>query len=47
MASLPIETWLRFLIWLVIGLVIYVGYSRFHSEFAKPAEAIVTAEPRV
>jgi basic amino acid/polyamine antiporter, APA family len=39
MASLPIETWLRFLVWLVIGLVIYLGYSRFHSEFAKTAEA--------
>jgi APA family basic amino acid/polyamine antiporter len=44
MASLPIETWLRFLIWLVIGLGIYLGYSRFHSEFAKPAEAVVAAE---
>jgi len=45
MASLPIETWLRFLIWLVLGLVIYLGYSRFHSEFAKqaPLEAAVTA----
>jgi APA family basic amino acid/polyamine antiporter len=28
MASLPWETWLRFVIWLVIGLVIYFGYSR-------------------
>ncbi|HEY6292983.1 MAG TPA: amino acid permease [Terriglobia bacterium] len=37
MASLPVETWLRFLIWLVIGLAIYLGYSRFHSEFAKQA----------
>jgi len=42
MASLPIETWLRFFIWLVLGLVIYIGYSRFHSEFAKPVEAAVT-----
>jgi APA family basic amino acid/polyamine antiporter len=33
MASLPIETWVRFLIWLVIGLVIYLTYSRHHSEF--------------
>jgi basic amino acid/polyamine antiporter, APA family len=33
MASLPLETWLRFLVWLVIGLVIYFTYSRHHSEF--------------
>jgi basic amino acid/polyamine antiporter, APA family len=47
MASLPIETWLRFLIWLVIGLVIYVSYSRFHSEFAKRAPAVVAAGTRI
>jgi APA family basic amino acid/polyamine antiporter len=34
MAGLPIITWYRFLIWLVIGLVIYFSYSRFRSEFA-------------
>ena len=34
MAGLPIITWLRFLIWLVIGLVIYFFYSRHRSEFA-------------
>jgi APA family basic amino acid/polyamine antiporter len=27
MLSLPLETWLRFLVWLVIGLVIYFTYS--------------------
>ena len=30
-ASLPWETWLRFAIWLVIGLAIYFFYSRKHS----------------
>jgi APA family basic amino acid/polyamine antiporter len=43
MASLPLETWGRFLVWLVIGLFIYVTYSRHHSEFGRsprpPAEA--------
>ena len=34
MAGLPIITWLRFFIWLVIGLVIYFFYSRHRSEFA-------------
>jgi APA family basic amino acid/polyamine antiporter len=35
MASLPIETWLRFFVWLVIGLGIYLMYSRHHSEFGR------------
>jgi len=34
MAGLPILTWLRFFTWLAIGLIIYVLYSRKHSEFA-------------
>ena len=34
MAGLPIMTWLRFFIWLAIGLVIYFSYSRHRSEFA-------------
>ena len=36
MAGLPIITWYRFIIWLVIGLFIYFFYSRHRSEFAKP-----------
>jgi basic amino acid/polyamine antiporter, APA family len=35
MASLPVETWLRFFVWLGIGLAIYFTYSRHHSEFAR------------
>jgi APA family basic amino acid/polyamine antiporter len=31
MATLPGDTWLRLIIWLVIGLVIYFGYGRIHS----------------
>ena len=34
MTSLTLITWLRFVIWLVIGLTIYFTYSRFRSEFA-------------
>jgi APA family basic amino acid/polyamine antiporter len=29
--SLPWETWVRFAVWLVVGLAIYFGYSRRHS----------------
>jgi len=35
MASLPVETWLRFLAWFLVGVVIYLGYARRHSEFAQ------------
>jgi len=31
MASLPLDTWLRLIVWLVIGFAIYFGYSRKHS----------------
>ena len=31
MLSLPIETWIRFFVWLAIGLIIYFIYGRSHS----------------
>jgi basic amino acid/polyamine antiporter, APA family len=34
MASLATETWLRFLVWLVLGLAIYFFYGRTHSRLA-------------
>jgi APA family basic amino acid/polyamine antiporter len=33
MAGLPARTWVRFFLWLVIGLFVYVFYSRKRSEF--------------
>jgi APA family basic amino acid/polyamine antiporter len=35
MTGLTVITWLRFVIWLGLGLCIYIFYSRHHSEFAK------------
>jgi APA family basic amino acid/polyamine antiporter len=35
MTGLTVVTWLRFVIWLALGLCIYIFYSRRHSEFAK------------
>ena len=39
MAGLPIITWYRFVIWLVIGLFIHFSYGFFRSEFTKPGWA--------
>ncbi|MGT2425613.1 amino acid permease [Amnibacterium kyonggiense] len=38
--QLPVETKLRFVVWLVIGLIVYFAYSRRHSRVAteEPAE---------
>src|SRR6185503_770879 len=36
MFSLPAENWLRLLVWLLIGLVIYFLYGRRHSVMARP-----------
>ena len=35
MAGLLVITWIRFFVWLIIGLVIYFLYSRHRSEFAE------------
>jgi basic amino acid/polyamine antiporter, APA family len=39
MVSLPGDTWLRLVIWLGIGLVIYFGYSRRNSKLGRAAAA--------
>ncbi|GEM33791.1 amino acid transporter [Nocardia neocaledoniensis NBRC 108232] len=35
--SLPWQTWVRFLAWLVVGLIVYFGYSRTHSVMNRTA----------
>ncbi|MEQ1603036.1 MAG: amino acid permease [Methylophilaceae bacterium] len=35
MAFLPQSTWLRFIVWLTIGLIVYFTYSLRHSKLAK------------
>jgi APA family basic amino acid/polyamine antiporter len=39
MLSLPVATWVRFLGWLNIGMLIYWFYGRVHSPLADPREA--------
>jgi APA family basic amino acid/polyamine antiporter len=35
MLSLPVLTWIRFVVWLAIGLVIYFLYSVRHSKLRR------------
>jgi APA family basic amino acid/polyamine antiporter len=39
MAALPADTWLRLIIWLVIGMVIYFAYGKRHSHLGRGTEA--------
>ena len=42
MASLTLENWIRFFVWLVIGLVIYLLYSRKHSSLRAETSSIAS-----
>jgi basic amino acid/polyamine antiporter, APA family len=48
MASLTVENWIRFFVWLLIGLVLYHFYGRKHSQLATatPASAEAAGEGR-
>jgi APA family basic amino acid/polyamine antiporter len=35
MASLPLSTWLRLIVWLILGMAIYFGYGRSHSRLRR------------
>lgn len=39
MLSLPVLTWVRFLVWLDLGMVIYWFYGRTHSQLVNAAES--------
>jgi APA family basic amino acid/polyamine antiporter len=41
MSSLAVDTWLRFLVWLAIGLAVYVFYGRRHARRGEGKEQAV------
>jgi APA family basic amino acid/polyamine antiporter len=43
MLRLPLATWIRFVVWLAIGLVIYFSYGRHHSRVGTSAETVSAA----
>ncbi len=45
MAALPLDTWLRLLVWLLIGLVIYFAYGRHHSVIQLAGRQVRETEP--
>jgi APA family basic amino acid/polyamine antiporter len=38
MLNLPGETWIRFGVWMIIGIGVYFGYGRSHSRFTTPGD---------
>lgn len=44
MNSLPLDTWIRLIDWMAIGLVIYFAYSYSHSNLGKVTDAEANAE---
>ncbi|MGH7908187.1 MAG: amino acid permease, partial [Candidatus Binataceae bacterium] len=43
MASLPIVTWIRFFVWMAVGLIIYFNYGRFHSRVSSEHDRVARA----
>ncbi len=41
MINLPVETWLRFLAWMVIGIIVYSGYGYRHSRVRRAEAASI------
>jgi APA family basic amino acid/polyamine antiporter len=44
MLSLPVMTWIRFVVWLAIGLVIYFLYSVRHSKLRRGVDTGITED---
>ncbi len=47
MIGLPTDTWIRLVVWLIIGLTIYFGYSRHHSTLRQQSTPKEPAPSRI
>jgi APA family basic amino acid/polyamine antiporter len=45
MYSLPIDTWMRLIVWMALGLVIYFAYGRSHSVLQRTGHQVFESEP--
>jgi APA family basic amino acid/polyamine antiporter len=45
MCSLPLVTWIRFFVWLAIGLLVYFFYGKDHSALARSPAPLPTSPP--
>jgi APA family basic amino acid/polyamine antiporter len=41
MLFLPLDTWIRLVVWLAVGLLIYFGYGRVHSTVGKQLRGLI------
>ena len=46
MTGLPRDTWLRLIVWLIIGFAVYFGYGRHHSTLQRAQNATSNPSPR-
>jgi APA family basic amino acid/polyamine antiporter len=35
MAGLPADTWIRLIVWLILGFIVYFAYGKSHSHLSR------------
>jgi APA family basic amino acid/polyamine antiporter len=43
MAALPLDTWIRLIVWMALGLIIYFAYSRHNSKLTTTKKGVLKA----